>query len=289
MSALSAEAALTYVRLTPRRHSHTTTYQHGAIPHKILDGDFWRGLHLFVFGGVIMNRELFNSGLLALGAKASEKQLVQFSDYSALLKEWNNKINLTAVTDDDGITIKHFLDSILPVFYVNIPDKTCVADIGTGAGFPGIPIKIMRSDIKLTLVDSLQKRVNFLNTVCSALGLDNTDCIHGRAEELGKNKKYREKYDIVVSRAVANLKTLCEYCLPFVKVGGLFVALKSENCDEELGAARAMTGTLGGKLECIVNAPLPESDITRKLIIIRKEKPTPPQFPRRQSRIKSDK
>lgn len=233
-----------------------------------------------------MNQTLFTQGLQALGMTAEEDQLAQFSAYSSLLKEWNKKMNLTAILDDDGIAVKHFLDSILPLAHLDLPQGIKVADIGTGAGFPGLPIKIMRPDFQMTLVDSLNKRITFLNHVCEELSLSDITCIHGRAEELGKDRMYREQFDVLFSRAVANMKVLAEYCLPFVKVGGLFVALKAEDSEAELQEAKAMIGSLGGKVEQVLEAPLPQSDILRKLIVIRKEKPTPPQFPRRANKIK---
>ena len=233
-----------------------------------------------------MNQTLFTQGLQVLSLTAEEKQLAQFSDYSSLLKEWNKKMNLTAIVDDDGIAVKHFLDSILPLAHLDLPQGIKVADIGTGAGFPGLPIKILRPDFQVTLVDSLNKRITFLNHVCEELSLSDIRCIHGRAEELGKDRIYREQFDVLFSRAVANMKVLAEYCLPFVKVGGLFVALKAEDSEAELQEAKAMIGSLGGKVEQVLEAPLPQSDILRKLIVIRKEKPTPPQFPRRANKIK---
>ena len=236
-----------------------------------------------------MNKKLFTDGIEALSGNVSEAQLVQFEKYSRMLVEWNEKMNLTAVTDPDGIAVKHFLDSILPLYHINFDNISSIADIGTGAGFPGIPLKIMMPDKNVTLIDSLNKRINFLKAVCEETGLNGVECIHGRAEEMGKNKDYREKYDAVVSRAVANMTVLCEYCLPFVKVGGMFVALKAENADEELEAAKPMIGTLGGKVEEVIEAPLPMSDITRKLIVVRKVKVTPPKFPRRADKIKKDK
>lgn len=236
-----------------------------------------------------MNKKLFTDGIEALSGNVSEAQLVQFEKYSRMLVEWNEKMNLTAVTDPDGIAVKHFLDSILPLYHINFDNISSIADIGTGAGFPGIPLKIMMPDKNVTLIDSLNKRINFLKAVCEETGLNGVECIHGRAEEMGKNKDYREKYDAVVSRAVANMTVLCEYCLPFVKVGGMFVALKAENADEELEAAKPMIGTLGGKVEEVIEAPLPMSDITRKLIVVRKVKETPPKFPRRADKIKKDK
>lgn len=236
-----------------------------------------------------MNKKLFTDGIEALSGNVSEAQLVQFEKYSRMLVEWNEKMNLTAVTDPDGIAVKHFLDSILPLYHINFDNISSIADIGTGAGFPGIPLKIMMPDKNVTLIDSLNKRINFLKAVCEETGLNGVECIHGRAEEMGKNKDYREKYDAVVSRAVANMTVLCEYCLPFVKVGGMFVALKAENADEELELAKPMIGTLGGKVEEVIEAPLPMSDITRKLIVVRKVKGTPPKFPRRADKIKKEK
>lgn len=233
-----------------------------------------------------MNKKLFADGIQALTATVTEEQIEQFAKYSELLVEWNEKMNLTAVTDPDGIAVKHFLDSILPIYHINFESVESIADIGTGAGFPGIPLKIMMPDKRLTLIDSLNKRINFLNAVVEEIGLRNAKCIHGRAEEMGKKAEYREKFDAVVSRAVANMKVLCEYCLPFVKVGGMFVALKAENAEEELEAAKPMIGTLGGKVEKVITVPLPMSDITRELIVVRKVAPTPVKFPRRTDKIK---
>lgn len=235
---------------------------------------------------VNMNKQLFLNGLKKLNIEITDKQANQFEDYSNLLKEWNNKINLTAITDDDSISIKHFLDCVLPLKYIDVPYNASVADIGTGAGFPGLPIKIMRNDISLCMVDSLNKRINFLNEVTSRLGLDNVQCIHARAEELAKDNKYREKFDFVISRAVANMTVLCEYCLPFIRVGGTFIALKSSEIKEETEEALSMIGNLGGKLKDIITAPLPESDIIRSLVIIEKVRSTPKSFPRSSKRIK---
>lgn len=236
-----------------------------------------------------MNQELFQQGLSELQLSATEGQLGQFSAYSSLLKEWNENINLTAIVDDDGIAVKHFLDSLLPLAHVKVPEGSTLADVGTGAGFPGLPIKILRPDLKVTLIDSLQKRIRFLDTLCQELELKDVTCIHGRAEELGKDKVYREQFDVLVSRAVANLRVLCEYCLPFVKVGGIFVALKAQELDEELAAAKPMIGSLGGKVETVAEVSLPQSDMIRKLVVVRKVSQTPPQFPRRANKIKSGK
>ncbi|MBR5152141.1 MAG: 16S rRNA (guanine(527)-N(7))-methyltransferase RsmG [Clostridia bacterium] len=233
-----------------------------------------------------MNPSIFSQGLSQLKLSVSETQLSQFSAYSSLLKEWNEKMNLTAIVDDDGIAVKHFLDSILPLAHIQVPEGASLADVGTGAGFPGVPLKLMRPDLSVTLIDSLRKRIGFLETVCETLSLNQVTCIHGRAEELGKDKAYREQFDILVSRAVANLKALSEYCLPFVKTGGLFVALKADDVEQELQDAKAMIGTLGGKVEDIIKAPLPMSEMTRTLVVIRKTDATPSQFPRRANKIK---
>lgn len=234
-----------------------------------------------------MNTELFKKGLNKLNIEITPEQIKQFEEYSQLLKEWNEKINLTAITDDDGIAVKHFLDSVLPLSAVDFGVSAKIADVGTGAGFPGIPLKILRPDLELTLIDSLNKRINFLNTVTEELGLSDTRCIHARAEELSRNKVYRESFDIVVSRAVANMTVLCEYCLPYVKVGGMFAALKARDADEEITAAKAMIGNLGGKIENTYSVALPETDIVRTIAVIRKIKPTPSAFPRTAKKIKA--
>lgn len=233
-----------------------------------------------------MNREVLRRGLGALKIDADEDMLRRFETYSKILLEWNEKINLTAITDDVEISTKHFLDSVLPLSAVDIPLGASVIDVGTGAGFPGIPIKIVRGDISLTLLDSLLKRVNFLGEVCREIGISDTECVHARAEDEAKRR--RERYDVAVSRAVAPLKILSEYCLPYVKVGGLFLALKSAGAEieSELADAKPMIGTLGGKVEDDVRLPLPETDITRSIIVIRKISETPKQFPRTSAKIK---
>lgn len=236
-----------------------------------------------------MNQELLQQGLGELAIPMEESQMTQFAKYSALLKAWNQKMNLTAIVDDDGIAVKHFLDSVLPLEHITLPTGAKIADVGTGAGFPGVPLKIVRPDLSVTLIDSLQKRIRFLETVCHDLALRDVRCVHGRAEELGRDAGYREQFDVLVSRAVANLKVLCEYCLPFVRVGGMFVALKAQEVEDELSAAKAMIGTLGGRIESVIEATLPQSDMVRKLVVISKVAPTPPQFPRRANKIKGGK
>ncbi len=212
----------------------------------------------------------------------SEAQAEQFDKYARLLVEWNQKINLTAITQPEEIEEKHFLDSCLPFADVDIPQGASVVDVGTGAGFPGIPLKILRPDIELTLLDSLQKRINFLETACAQIGVKAT-AVHGRAEELGRSDM-RESFDIATARAVARLSVLCEYCLPFVKVGGLFVALKGRDCAEEIRLAYTAIKTMGGEIAKTMEYNLPSGD-GRTAVIIKKIKPTPPAYPRTKAKM----
>lgn len=221
--------------------------------------------------------EIFNKENLTVSAEQYES----FKTYAALLVEWNQKMNLTAITDKHGITVKHFLDSVLPLKFLDIPVGASLIDVGTGAGFPGIPLKIMRPDIKLTLLDSLNKRVNFLSEVCKAIDLD-TPCIHARAEELGRDKNYRERYDFAAARAVAAMPVLTEYCLPYVKVGGTFVALKGRN--ENYKDSENAVKILGGEFSDVTEYALPDGD-GRTLICVRKTKETPPKYPRNSGQI----
>ena len=209
--------------------------------------------------------------------KLDDEMLQRFEIYFKLLVEWNEKMNLTAITDEHGVAVKHFADSLTLYNFV---------DVGTGAGFPGVVLKIARPDIKLTLLDSLNKRLTFLDTVLNDTGLD-SELVHSRAEEGGKNKFYREKFDIAVSRAVARLNVLCEYCLPYVRVGGLFVAMKGPNADEELDGAENALKLLGGKVEKVHKFNLPCDEGERTIIVIKKVKPTPKQYPRISGKIKS--
>lgn len=233
-----------------------------------------------------MNKELLFKGLEKLGYIISEEKCEMLEKYSKMLVEWNEKMNLTSITDSDGITIKHFLDSIVPIFTFNIEEGSKIIDVGTGAGFPGMPIKIVREDLKFTFMDSLNKRINFLKEVSGELGLKDAEFINMRAEEGGKSQKYRQKYDFAVSRAVAPLKILSEYCIPFVKKGGIFAAFKSYDIDDEIKESKSMIGNLGGTVEDIKEVEIPFSDIKRKIILIRKEKDTPSQFPRKPNKIK---
>lgn len=215
----------------------------------------------------------------------TEKQIKQFDQYYDLLVEWNSFMNLTAITEFDEVCQKHFLDSLsivkaYPEYYFE-ENTFQFIDIGTGAGFPSIPIKIVFPNLKFTLVDSLNKRIKFLNEVIDQLQLSDCTAVHGRAEDLAKNSFYREQHDFCVSRAVANLSTLCEYCMPYVKVGGRFVSYKSEKITEEAEKAKYAISVLGGKFERQVEFTLPDSDIYRNIYIIQKEKITPKKYPRK--------
>ena len=209
----------------------------------------------------------------------NEEQIEKFYKYMQLLLEWNEKINLTAITDPKEIILKHFIDSLTILKYIKKGAK--VIDVGTGAGFPGIPLKILRDDINLTLLDSLNKRINFLKLVIDELKLKNVDTIHGRAEEIGKNKRYRESFDISFSRAVANLSTLSEYLIPLVKIGGISISMKGSEIKEEIEKSKKAITLLGGNINKIDFFELPQSDIKRNLIIIEKERSTPAKFPRK--------
>lgn len=211
--------------------------------------------------------------------KINDEQIKRFMNYMNLLLEWNEKINLTAITQPEEVKLKHFVDSLTVLKYINDDDK--VIDIGTGAGFPGIPLKIMNENTKITLLDSLNKRINFLNIVIETLNLRNIQAIHGRAEEIARNKLYREKYDVAVSRAVANLSTLTEYMLPFVKVGGKCICMKGANVNEELERAQNAIKELGGEIERVDNFYLSDNDNERNVIVIKKVKETNPKYPRK--------
>lgn len=228
-----------------------------------------------------MNEKLFIDCIEKFGGEISSDKIDKFNKYSSLLCEWNEKMNLTAVTDPDGIAVRHFADSISPLFYVDFPDNGKIIDIGTGAGFPGVPIKIMREDLSLTLMDSLNKRINFLKEVRDNINIDKTECIHARAEEFGRKEEYREKFDIGISRAVAKLSVLSEYVIPFVKVGGYFIAMKAMEIDEEVKEAEEKIKLLGGKIEEIKTIEVPNSDAVRKLVIIKKVKKTDKKYPSR--------
>lgn len=208
-----------------------------------------------------------------------EKQSKIFYKYMNLLLEWNEKINLTAITEQNDIILKHFVDSMTLLPYLKDNDK--IIDIGTGAGFPGIPLKIAKPSTEITLVDSLNKRIQFLTEIIQSLDLNKVKAIHARAEELARKKGERESYDIATSRAVAKLNVLLEYLMPFVKVGGKCICMKANQIEEELEEAKKAIKVLGGEIEKVENISLGDSDIVRKIIVIRKVKSTPKEFPRK--------
>ena len=225
----------------------------------------------------------FKNKMIELSKKINiditDEQLKKFYRYMDLLLEWNEKINLTAITETDEVILKHFIDS-MTVFKYLVESKNII-DVGTGAGFPGIPIAIMNQNKNITLLDSLNKRINFLNEVCSELKINNIKTYHGRAEEFGHNKQHREKYDIAISRAVANMTTLVEYLIPFIKVGGRCICMKGNDIEEELEQAKFAIKELGGKIEKVERFNLPNSDMERNIIIITKTKETPNRYPRK--------
>ena len=225
------------------------------------------------------NLEGFERGLFELGITLSEEQKTQFLQYYELLVEWNSFMNLTAITEFDQVITKHFLDSLSLVKVCDVAQAGRILDVGTGAGFPGIPLKIAFPEVEVVLLDSLNKRVKFLNEVIGQLGLSKITAVHGRAEDFARQKEYREQFDLVVSRAVANLSSLSEYCLPYVKVGGYFVALKGPGAQEEIAESKNAIATMGGKVEKVMQFCLPENS-TRTIVVIRKISQTPTSFPR---------
>lgn len=216
----------------------------------------------------------------------TENQYEQFQKYFELLAEWNEKMNLTAITDASGVALKHFADSLSLLNFVDIPQNSSLADVGTGAGFPGVVLKIARPDIKLTLIDSLNKRLVFLGEVCAQLGIE-AELIHSRAEDGARDEKLRESFDFAVSRAVARMNVLSEYCLPYVKVGGAFCAMKGAQANEEFKESLNAINTLGGKLENKYFFELPENGGERAIAVVRKVKNTPQKYPRQSGKIKA--
>lgn len=224
-------------------------------------------------------KELFEKAEISV----NDEQYEKLNSYSEMLIKWNKTVNLTAILSPEDISQKHFLDSVLPFYLFNVKKGAKIIDVGTGAGFPSCPLKIFRDDIKITLLDSLNKRINFLKALSDELDL-NAECIHGRAEELAHKENYREKFDIATARAVASLPMLCEYCLPFVKKGGYFIALKGGNSQDEIEASRSAVKALGGKIDKIMDYSLPNGD-KRVLIAIKKISQTASKYPRNKGQI----
>lgn len=216
-----------------------------------------------------------------LNLQPTQEQLSKLYSFYELLIEKNKVMNLTGITEYEEVIDKHFVDSVSIIKAIDLNKKIRIIDLGTGAGFPGIPLKIIFPNIEIVLVDSLNKRIKFLEEVVEKLQLTDISCIHSRAEDLARNKEYREQFDLCVSRAVANLSTLCEYCIPFVKVGGDFVSYKSGVIQEELEQAKYAISTLGGELSEVINFTLPETDIERSFIKIKKNKNTQKKYPRK--------
>ena len=224
----------------------------------------------------ILNKASNNEGL-----EYNEKKHKQFMRYKELIKEWNEKVNLTAIKDDEGIVKKHFIDSMKVFKFDQLKAAKSVIDIGTGGGFPGIPMKIIKPEINIVLLDSLNKRIKFLDEVIKELQLEGIKAIHGRAEDFAQEVQYRGKFDVAVSRAVANLTVLSEFCIPYVKVGGYFVAMKGPAVEEEIKQSKNAIRMLGGRIEHIEKVQIEDSDLNHNLVIISKISETNKKYPRK--------
>lgn len=226
-------------------------------------------------------REVLDQAAREYGVLLTDEQMIAFTRYFETLIEWNEKVNLTGITAPQDVAIKHMIDSLSCYDQAIFKQGATIIDVGTGAGFPGLPLKIYRPDLKLTLFDSLNKRILFLQAVTVMLGLTDVTFVHSRAEDGGKSKQFRERYDIAVSRAVARLNVLCEWCLPFVAVGGFFIALKGSQYSVEVDEAQGALQRLGGEITKVQNIKLPGLDDIRAVIYIKKIKKTPSSYPRR--------
>lgn len=227
------------------------------------------------------NLTILEEGCREYGISLSEKQKEQFIKYYELLIEWNKVMNLTGITEFEEVLLKHFLDSLSIVKGMDMEKISTCIDVGTGAGFPAIPLKIVFPHIQMTLLDSLNKRLKFLNEVIEVLGLEGIETVHGRAEDAARKPEYREQYDLSVSRAVSRLASLCEYCMPYVKESGYFISYKSGNVSEELEEAKKAIFELGGKLEREIDFNLHGTDMERSLVVIKKTRKTPKKYPRK--------
>ena len=225
--------------------------------------------------------KILQKGAESFGIQLTDQQVDQFFEYYRLLVQWNEFMNLTAITEMEEVMEKHFVDSLALSKAAEVGKIETLIDVGTGAGFPGIPLKIAYPHLRVVLLDSLNKRVKFLSTVIETLGLTNIQAVHGRAEDAARQKDYREQFDAAVSRAVANMASLSEYCLPFIKVGGVFVPYKSGNIEEELKDAGKAVKTLGGTIRRVEKFQLPDTDIERSLVLIEKTERTDKRYPRK--------
>ncbi|MCE9677340.1 16S rRNA (guanine(527)-N(7))-methyltransferase RsmG [Paraclostridium bifermentans] len=227
------------------------------------------------------NADILKKGIEDLGLKCSDETIDKFSKYREILVEWNQKMNLTGIEEEKEVYIKHFLDSVAAVKKGYIKDGMSIIDVGTGAGFPGLPLRICLENSKVTLLDSLNKRINFLSEVCTNINIDDIELIHGRAEDFGKDEKYREQYDIATARAVAGLPILMEFCVPLIKVGGYFVCLKGPNADTELEESRKAMEVLGLEFVEKIDVELPEIELKHNIVVFKKVNSTPAKYPRK--------
>ncbi|WP_181350760.1 16S rRNA (guanine(527)-N(7))-methyltransferase RsmG [Thalassobacillus sp. CUG 92003] len=228
-----------------------------------------------------MDPNSFFEALQSEGITLTDKQQQQFQRYFEILVEWNEKMNLTAITDEDGVYLKHFYDSLTAAFYMDFEQPLRICDVGAGAGFPSLPLKIVFPHLQVTIVDSLKKRITFLNHLAHELQLDDVAFYHDRAENFGKNTKFRGSYNLVMSRAVARMSVLSELCLPLVEKQGRFMAMKGANVEEEMTDAQPAITTLGGELEHIHTFELPEERSERNIVLIEKRRKTPNKYPRK--------